>query len=182
LAPFVQILNNQGVLTFTGHNDHKIAGFLATAAYQGGDILVEATFSNIGHAMFGATIDNNARGTQWYQALAGTQTKDLEIVKRFGGIMTTEATIPFGPYVAGQAYWLREDESVTGGGVTVAMRVWADGTPEPATWQLTWTDPTPLAPGQPGVMADWIHTAVPNDHVSFSNFAYAATGLAVPAT
>src|SRR6516165_7450247 len=54
LSPYVQILNDQGVLTYTGHNDHKIAGYLPTAANQGGDILVEATFSNVTQAMFGA--------------------------------------------------------------------------------------------------------------------------------
>jgi hypothetical protein len=181
LSPYVNLTSDHGTLTFTGHNDHKIAGFLPTAANQGGDLLEEATFSNLGHAMFGATLDNDTKGSQWYQAEAATQSADLEIVKRDLGIMTTEATTPF-TFTAGQPYWLREDVSVTAGVATVAMRVWADGTTEPTTWQLTWTDPSPLAAGFPGTMADWIHTPVPGDHVSFSNWAFAATGFAVPAT
>lgn len=178
-SPYTSIQNNKGVLIYTGTNGHKDAGYIKVPAYAGGDILEKFTFTNVGGAEAGACL-NVAGGTSWYQADANTNLGTLEIRKRFNGIMTTEISLAM-PYSANQAYWLREDVQVSGGVATVQARLWADGTSEPTGWQVSWTDSSPLAAGQAGVMGDWFKAPPAGTQIQFSSWGYAASGLASPA-
>ena len=109
-----------------------------------------------------------------------TSTGTLELRKRLNGIMTTEADIPV-TYVANTPYWIRLDVQAGGGSEQIRERIWAAGTTEPASWQVTWTDTSPLPAGNAGAMGDWFKSPLPGEQVLFQSWSYAASGLAVPA-
>jgi hypothetical protein len=179
-SPYVSVQNHTGVLVYTGHNGHKLAGYVNVPLNPGGDILEEFAFTTVGQTVAGACL-NVTGGTQWYQADVDTNQHVLELRKRLNGVMTTEASVPM-VLTAGTPYWLREDVQVSGGVATVQARVWANGTTEPSVWQSSWSDHAPLANGEPGAMGDWPHAPVPGTKTLFLNWAYAATGQAQPAT
>lgn len=71
----------------------------------------------------------------------------LSILKRptLGGSLTTQATsAAFTAVAANSLYWLRLQKT----GTTVRARIWLDGTSEPITWNVSFTDGTPLTNGQ----------------------------------
>lgn len=178
-SPYASIQNNTGIIIYTGTNGHKLAGYVAVPSNAGGDILMKASFTNVGQAVAGGCL-NVQMGTSWYQADMNTDLGTLELRKRLNGIMTTEASTPIS-YRANTAYWLREDVLISGGVATVRERMWQDGATEPTNWQVIWSDPSPLAAGQAGAMGDWFRSPPNGTQIQVSSWAYAAIGLASPA-
>jgi len=179
-SPFVSIQSNVGDIAFTLKDGHKVAGYIATAPSQSGDVLARIRFSNIGGAEGGVNLDNNSRGSQWYQADMNTDLHTIELRKRYLGIMTTVASFPF-TFTPNTTYWLRIDVQVSNGVAQVNGRAWQDGATEPTTWQVSYTDTTPLAAGYPGAMGDWFRPPPAGTLTGFTSWSYATTGLAVPA-
>ena len=89
-------------------------------------------------------------------------------------------SIPF-PILTNTPYWIRVDVKVTNGVAQFNARAWQNGTPEPGSWQVTYSDNSPLAAGNAGIMNDWWTTPLPGEQIRVSSWSYAATGLAVPA-
>ena len=77
---------------------------------------------------------------------------ELNIMRTSGGTKSRVANIAF-PAVNGTAYWERARIQTSGSSATILVRAWPDGTPEPATWNLTYTDPSPLPAGMVGMEA-----------------------------
>jgi len=179
-SPFVSINANVGDIAFTLKDGHKVAGYVATTPAQSGDVLARIRFSNIGGAEGGVNLDNNSHGSQWYQADMNTDLHTIELRKRFNGIMTTVASFPF-TFTPNTTYWLRVDVQVSNGVAQVNGRAWLDGTTEPTTWQVSYTDKTPLVAGYPGAMGDWFRPPPAGTLTGFTSWSYATTGLAVPA-
>ncbi|GEM_PF-2502210 len=177
---YTYIQSGTGAIQYTGTNGHKAAGFLYTAPQQSGDVLAKIAFSNIGGAEGGVNLDNDKYGTRWYQADMNTALNTLELRKRFLGKMTTVASIPF-IFTPNTTYWLRIDVQVSNGVALVKGRAWLDGTSEPTTWQITYTDAAPLPSGYPGAMGDWFRAPPAGTLTRFLSWSYAANGLAVPA-
>jgi len=172
--------SNSGTIVYAGVNGHKVAGYVNVPPQQGGDALAEVTITNVGHGVGGLCLQVTG-GTSWYQGDMNTSDSILEIRKRLNGIMTTEASIPF-TYVASTPYWIRLDVQAGIGSEQVSERIWAAGTIEPTSWQVTWTDTSPLPAGNAGAMGDWFKSPLPGEQVLFQSWSYAASGLAVPAT
>jgi len=179
-SPYVSINGGVGDIAYTQTNGHKVAGYVATAPAQNGDTLARITFSNVGAAEGGVSLDNNTVGTQWYQADINTFLGTLELRKRLAGIMTTVTSVPF-PVTPYTTYWLRVDVQVNNGVAQVNGRAWLDNTPEPTTWQVTYNDATPLAAGYPGAMGDWFQAPPAGTLTDFTSWSYAPTGLAISA-
>ena len=178
--PYSDISNDNGIITYTGSNGHKAAGSVPVPANRGGDVLEEIEFSAIGHQLGGEMLQVTG-GSYWYQADLNTSTGVINLVKRNAGVMNWVASTPF-VAAANTPYWIRLDVQPVGSTEVVNARVWANGTPEPTTWMVTWTDTSPLAAGQAGAMGDWPRTPAAGEEIQYLNWAYAATGLAVPAS
>ncbi|MFJ6615462.1 hypothetical protein ACIQPT_34880 [Streptomyces sp. NPDC091289] len=74
-------------------------------------------------------------------------TLECRLRKIVGGVFTTLAIGPMaGSYTAGSRYWLRFQTK----GTRLSARGWQDGTAEPSTWDVQWTDSELTAPGQVG--------------------------------
>jgi acid phosphatase len=71
---------------------------------------------------------------------------ELNVMKVVGGTQSRVAHVAF-PAVDGTAYW--ERIRIQGG--VVSVKAWKDGTAEPSSWNLTWTDHSPLPGGLAGV-------------------------------
>jgi hypothetical protein len=76
--------------------------------------------------------------------------------------------------VANTNYWIREVVQVSGGVAHIMARAWADGTPEPNTWLVTYNDTTPLPPGNGGAMGDWLRDPAAGEQTQFSAWSYTA--------
>ena len=73
-------------------------------------------------------------------------TPELNVMKVVDGTQTRVANVAF-PAADGTAYW--ERVRIQGG--VVSVKAWVDGTAEPSSWNLTWTDDSPLPGGLAGV-------------------------------
>ena len=73
-------------------------------------------------------------------------TPELNIMKVVGGTQTRVARVAF-PTRNGSGYW--ERMRIQGG--VVSVKAWKAGTAEPAGWNLTWTDASPLPGGRAGI-------------------------------
>jgi len=179
-SPYSSVLGGNGIISYAGTNGHKIAGYVTVPANAGGDVLEEISFSAIGHQLGGLMLQVSG-GAYWYQADINTNANVINLVKRNAGVMNWVASIPF-TATANTRYWIRLDVQPSAGHAVVNARVWMDGTPEPSGWQVSYTDPSPLAPGQAGAMGDWPKTPAPGEAIHYLNWSYAATGLATPAS
>ena len=111
-----------------------------------------------------------------------TSVGKLELLRRSGGTSTVVGT-PFAFTASARTtYWLRVDAQSSGGSEVLSARVWADGSAEPASWQTTYTDTSPLTAGEPGALGIWQKGGGASDHIDFHAFATAASGLAAPPT
>ena len=169
--------SNTGTIVYAGVNGHQVAGYVGVPAQQGGDALAEITFTAIGHGEGGLCLQVTG-GTAWYQGDMNTSLGTLEIRKRRTGTTTTQASVPFA-YAANTGYWLRLDIQAGSGSEQVRERIWAAGTAEPSTWQVTWTDNSPLPAGAAGAEGNWFKSPAPGEQVIFQSWSYAATGFAV---
>ncbi len=165
-----------GIIIYAGTNGHKLAGYIGTPAQLGGDVLATITFTSVGQAIGGVTLQVRG-GTSWYQADMNTASKILELRKRDHGMMTTIASIPF-TYAATAAYWIREDVQVRNGIAQIHARAWQIDTTEPSNWQVTYADTHPLPAGNAGAMGDWLKRPASGVQVRFNSWSYAAHGLA----
>ena len=169
---------NTGIIIYTGTDGHKLAGYIDAPAQLGGDVLAKITFTSIGQAVGGVTLQVK-QGVSWYQADMNTANKVLELRKRDHGTMTTVAARPL-TYSAHTPYWVREHVQVTNGVAQIQARAWRDGTTEPSDWQVTYSDTHPLPAGNAGAMGDWLMQAASGTQIRFTSWSYAANGLASP--
>ncbi len=170
-------MNNQnGVIVYTGTTGHKLAGYINTPAVLGGDTLARFRVTATDAALAGVIVQHSD-SSNWYQADIATTTQygftknTLELTVRRAGVMIHAADAPFA-IVANTNYWIREVVQVTGGVAHIAARAWADGTPEPSTWLVTYNDPTPLPAGNGGAMGDWLRSPQAGEQVQFSAWSY----------
>ena len=71
----------------------------------------------------------------------------LQLVRSWLGIETTLGSVGVGSkYKAGQVFWLRLQTL----GSSIQAKSWADGKAEPASWQISVVDLTPLVGGSVG--------------------------------
>ena len=77
---------------------------------------------------------------------------EINVMRASGGGEARVAAVAF-PAVNATSYWQRVRITTSGSSATIQVKVWADGTPEPATWNLTYTDSNPLPAGTVGVEA-----------------------------
>lgn len=159
------IQSNTGIVTFTGYVQHKVAGYVSVPPYQGGDGLEEVSFSDLGSAISGPTILVQG-GSAWYEADLDTHKHILELVKRNLEKINHLTSIPF-PILTNTPYWIRVDVKVTNGVAQFNARAWQNGTPEPGSWQVTYSDNSPLAAGNAGIMNDWWTTPLPGNKFGF---------------
>ena len=114
------------------------AGTEVVARYTSGDYA-----NDCGHLLAGFS----GAGSYYVAGLDSPDgTPELNVMKVVGGTQTRVADVAF-PAVDGTAYWERVR---TQGGV-VSVKAWRDGTAEPSSWNLTWTDDSPLPGGRAGV-------------------------------
>lgn len=100
-----------------------------------------------------------------------------QLRKRVAGTVTTvavQATVAGLAHSVGAWFWIRAQHLADG---TLRMRVWADGTTEPATWALSGTDAT-FSAGRVGVRSI-CNTGTTNLPVVFSWDDFSAAGTVV---
>lgn len=156
---------------------HPLSGYLGVPSNAGGDVLGELSYSAVGHGAAGLLVQR-AGANQWYEAVLDTSAGKLELIRRAGGTSVVVGTPVAVTATPGTKYWLRLDAVPSGGTEVISARAWADGSSEPASWQTTYTDSTPLPAGVPGALGIWYKSPGPTDHMDFHAFAYAASGLA----
>ena len=79
---------------------------------------------------------------------ANSEPDALRAVKRVSGAFTTISAVASPSQIAlGAAYWMRTRVN----GSSVSVRIWADGSAEPATWQVETTDTAVSADGWVGL-------------------------------
>ena len=90
--------------------------------------------------------------------LFGDGKVDLRLLRSADGVESwlTDNTAIAMRWQGGKEYWMRWEAVGTSPSTTLAMKVWADGTEEPAAWQVTATvdDPRLDAPGTTGVRVE----------------------------
>jgi hypothetical protein len=126
-SPSTRVYASLGVTTYT---DQEILVRI-TPSVNGADFGVAARVT-FGTAITGYRFNYN-----------GSQ---LVLSRVFNGAAPTTATAAK-TLVANTPYWFRL-KVISG---TVNARVWQDGTLEPSTWDITYTDASPIASGAPGV-------------------------------
>ena len=175
-SPYAFINNQHGVIVYAGVTGHKVAGYVNTPPVMGGDTLARFRVTATDAAMAGVIVQRS-NTSNWYQADVATTTQygftknTLELTIRRAGTMIHAADAPF-VVVANTDYWIREVVQVTGGVAHIAARAWADGTPEPNTWLVTYNDTTPLPPGNGGAMGDWLRKPQAGEQTQFSAWSY----------
>ncbi|HEU5001667.1 MAG TPA: Ig domain-containing protein, partial [Actinomycetota bacterium] len=75
---------------------------------------------------------------------------EINVMKMSGGTEARVASVAF-PAVNGTAYWQRVRVTNSGSTATIQVRVWKDGTAEPSTWNLSYTDTAALPAGTAGI-------------------------------
>lgn len=143
----------------------------AGVSQNGGDGLMLVAFSTVGNANAGLVLDGNGSQTTWYDLRINLGTS-LVLEKKVSNVQTDEATVPI-TILAGTYYWIRSDFNPTTG--LWQAKIWAAGTSEPSTWTLSWTDPSPLGAGSPGVHVHWA-TVGTGQVVQMACFAWAPSG------
>ena len=105
--------------------------------------------------------DHVGDGENFYRyrvRLFGDGKVDLRLLQSAGGVETwlTDNTAVSVQWQGGKLYWIRWEAAGTSPSTTLAMKVWADGTEEPAAWQVTTTvnEPNLDAPGTTGVRVE----------------------------
>lgn len=76
----------------------------------------------------------------------------LDIMRDSGQGDVKVASVPFAA-VDGTSYWERVRVEGAGSSAKISVRAWPDGTPEPSTWNLTYSDASPLPAGRVGIQA-----------------------------
>jgi hypothetical protein len=105
--------------------------------------------------------DHVGDGDNFYRfrvRLFGDGKMDVRLVKSAAGVETwlTDNTAVTVQWQAGKQYWMRWEAVGTSPSTALAMKVWAEGTEEPAAWQVTTTVNAPQldAPGTTGVRVE----------------------------
>ena len=177
-TPYGFLSNQHGVIVYAGVTGHKVAGYVNTPRVMGGDTLAKFRFTATDAALAGVIVQRSD-SSNWYQADIATTTQygftknTLELTIRREGIMIHAADVPF-VVGANTDYWIRENIQVAGGVAEISARAWADGTPEPKTWMVTYDDTTPLPAGNGGAIGDWIRDPQPGEQIQFGTWSYTA--------
>ena len=175
-SPYGFINNQHGVIVYAGTTGHKVAGYVNTPPVLGGDTLARFRMTATDAALAGVIVQHSDT-SNWYQADIATTSQygftknTLELTIRRAGVMIHAADAPF-VVAANTDYWIREVVQVSGGVAHISARAWADGTPEPNTWLVTYNDTTPLPPGNGGAMGDWLRLPQAGEQTQFSAWAY----------
>jgi Carboxypeptidase regulatory-like domain len=153
----VGISGNKGIIASSSSSLFNILGANLTSADQEGLVRwsVDSTSATAGILL---RAQNSAN---YYMARYGG-TNTIQFRKVVGGTGTSITAFSFTPAV-GSFYRMRFRVS----GSTIAIKVWQDGTTEPATWGYTTTDTSLSAPGGVGLYG-FASTATNNTFDSFT--------------
>lgn len=178
---YAAIVNNTGQLSGSGGVARQdMAGIKSCA----GDALVELRFNATGSATAWVGLCEHVyhSGHLGYFIRLNSHTSRLFLQKN-GTTVGTPYTVKPSPNTS---YWIRFDlvlsPSGTGQSATLKGRMWANGTAEPAAWQVSYTDPTFGYKTTSYVVLGAVWTAVQTSQdVAFQAFALAPQGqLAQP--
>ncbi len=114
----------------------------------------------------------------YYGARLHTAQRTLELARRQGGGTGVLASVPFSAS-ANTLYWLRlqvTPGATPGTPTLLQAKVWADGSAEPG-WQVSASDPQPLASNLIGTGGSWDGAGV-GQSIRYTCYAFASTGLA----
>ena len=177
-ASYVSIANNTGVYGYQGSINSIGIASAGTTTYNGGDSLVEFSVSAVGHATPYMVQNACSNKSCYYGARLHTSQNKLEIAKRSNGGTSILASVPF-TATANTVYWMRLDVAPAGAGqpTVLSAKIWANGSPEPANWMVTFSDTSPLAANYPGTGGSW-DIAGTGERINYSCYAFATSGLA----
>ena len=148
----LSVAAGRGLVNGTGAMAPLVAT-LGSVTATDSDVLARYTSGDYAHDQGALVAGFSGPGTSYaagFDAAGGTP--GLSILRSSNGAVTRVTGAPF-PAVNGTAYWERLRVQRASAGDVVSVRAWPDGSPEPGTWALTFTDPTPLPAGLAGVAA-----------------------------
>jgi hypothetical protein len=177
-AGYVTINNNTGHYGYPGATSQVGIASAGNSTYTNGDSLVKFEVSAVGHAIPYVVENACSSGSCYYGAALHTSQNRFEIRRRSGGATSVLVGTPFTAN-ANTFYWMRLDVSTGTTGNTLSAKIWQDGSPEPAAWTITATDPAPLAANYAGAGGTWDQTGT-GEYISYACYAYATGGLAKP--
>ncbi len=174
----VSLTNNTGQYGYPGATNVVGIAAAGSTPYNGGDLLAQFTVSAVGHATPYIVVNACADKSCYYGVRLHTSQNRLELARRSGGGTGILTTVAFTP-AANTVYWMRLDVVPSGTSTSLQAKIWADGSPEPASWMLSATDSSPLAANLVGAGGSWDQVGT-GESMNYSCFAYAASGLASP--
>lgn len=146
------IVSKSGILAYPGTNHIRMATAGSTA-FAGGDALAEISTSAVGHDAPFVAVNACSDTTCGYMARLLTTTNVFQIGKRVADTLTVEASTAF-TYAANTLYWVRVNYNSST--QVVSATIWADGSSEPGSPTLTWTDTgTVLGDNLPATGVSW---------------------------
>jgi streptogramin lyase len=108
----VTISTNSGSYRYPGSNNQIGIASAGSAAYNGGDALVEFSMSAVGHITPYVVLDACSNKSCYYGARMHTSQNRLEVARRVNGGTTVLASVPFTPS-ANTLYWMHLDVTTT---------------------------------------------------------------------
>jgi RHS repeat-associated protein len=171
-ASSVNISNNTGVFGYQGSKNVVGIASLGSTTHDGGDALAKWSISTVSDGVPFISLNACSDKSCYYGARVNTSSGNLELARESGGKTTVEASTSFA-ITANTSYWTRLNVNHTGSSTIVSLKVWQDGTAEPALWTLTWTDSSPLAAGYVGAGGTWVRNGS-GEAISYACYGYSA--------
>lgn len=170
------ISSKEGIIAYPGSTHIRMATAGSTA-FNGGDALAEITMPTVGHVAPYVGLNSCLDTSCAYQARLLTTTNTFQIAKRVSDTLSIPTSTAF-TFVAGTAYWVRLNFNSSTN--MVSAKIWADGTTEPGSPTLSWTDTgTVLGSNLPSTGASWPSTGT-SETVKYDCFSY-SSAAATPA-
>ncbi|HEX9036390.1 MAG TPA: hypothetical protein VF808_05310 [Ktedonobacterales bacterium] len=172
-APEFSISNNSGLITWaTNDLNIPLQASAGSTLYSGGDALARISVSSAGHVIVYVAMEYKSNGSDYYALRLQTSLGKLIVAKKVSGAVANEASTSF-TTKPNTWYWIRMNANPAT--KTVSGKVWADGTPEPAAWMVTWTDPNNwLASNYSTAGASWNTAPTTAETVTYSCYAYSS--------
>lgn len=177
---YVTITNNSAQFTDPGTGNYNIPIWAGDGIQSnGGDSLMEFV-TNSGDTHGGLTLPLNFApdASQGYECRANMNTGAIAITRRISSTTTSETSAAF-TFSASNIYWMRCNYDGSG---HVKLRIWKNGVLEPTTWNLSWTDTSPLASNYSGIGNFFTGTGSDIYNVYFFAFSSTPSTASVPST
>jgi len=143
------VSGNQGHVLGSGSMSTLVAtlGTSTAADTEVVDRLTSNDYANdAGQVIFRASSSSTYYAAGLDSPVSGAE---INVFRVSGATKSRVANVAFAA-TNGTAYWQRARITTSGGSVTIMVRVWQDGTVEPSTWNLAYTDNSPLPAGMAG--------------------------------